>query len=128
MDDRHKYQKLEKFAQGIGTCGLKTKSIVLEGNLDAKGYINKCLLPEIIPFIEKHDRPVICVRFINDQYLTRIGTTSGPTTCVFSRYNEEIQLREFFLNREIRKSSTTQYCVEPFLRNCEEICDCSFDR
>lgn len=58
-DDNEKFAKKFLIWQGVCTCGLKTRTIVIEGNLSAKDYINKCLLPVIIPFIERHDGPVI---------------------------------------------------------------------
>ena len=36
----------------------KTNLIVVQGNLNAKGYINQILQPELVPFLQRH-RPAI---------------------------------------------------------------------
>ena len=38
-------------------CRRKTNLIVVQGNLNAQGYINEILQPEAVPFLQRHEGP-----------------------------------------------------------------------
>ena len=38
-------------------CRRKTNLIIVQGNLNAQGYINQILQPEAVPFLQRHEGP-----------------------------------------------------------------------
>lgn len=63
--DKFKYVMVDKFAkktmiwQAICSCGLKTPAFVTSSTMTSEVYVKECLQKRILPFIKKHNAPVM---------------------------------------------------------------------
>ena len=85
----------------------KTNLIVLQGNLNAQGYINHILLPEAIPFLQMHgpammhDNARPHVARICRQFLNRINVNVLPWPAVSPDINPIEHIWDY-LGRKVR--------------------------
>ena len=89
----------------------KTNLIVVQGNLNAQGYINQILHPEAVPFLQRHgpailmhDNARLHVARICRQFLNRNNINVLPWPAV-SRDMNPIEHMWDYLGRKVREGT-----------------------
>ena len=86
----------------------KTNLIVVQGNLNVQGYINQILLPEAVPFLQRHGPAMLMhdnarphVARICRQFLNRNNVNVPPWSAVSPDMNP-IEHISHYLGRKVR--------------------------